>query len=205
MRGMDITVTSHKGGVGKTVTAIHLAAYLSLVFGESSTLLVDGDPNRSALEWASRGRLPFVVASQYQAPKYLRDHEHVVIDTQGRPNRRDLEELVEGCDLLVVPTTPDALALQALMLTIEELEALGEPEGYKVLLTSVPPWPVRSGREARRALKEAGVPLFAGEIRRREAFQKAANEGVPVYELKDRRAHQGWEDYEKIGREMVGA
>lgn len=202
---MDITVTSHKGGVGKTVTAVHLAVYMTRVFGGGSTLLVDGDPNRSAIEWASRGRLPFPVVSQYQAPKYLRHHDHVVIDTQGRPNRKDLEELVEGCDLLVVPSTPDALALQALMLTVEDMEELGRPGGYRVLLTSVPPWPVRSGRDARKALVEAGVPMFGAEIRRREAFQKAANEGVPVHELRDRRARQGWEDYERVGREAVAA
>ncbi len=202
---MDITVTSHKGGVGKTVTAVHLAAYLTLKFGEGSTLLVDGDPNRSALEWGSRGNLPFPVVSQYQAPKYLRNHEHVVIDTQGRPNRRDLEELVEGCDLLVIPSTPDALALQALMLTVEDLEDLGRPEGYKVLLTEVPAWPVRSGKKARRELQGIGVSLFEAEIRRREAFQKAANEGLAVYELRDRGARQGWEDYERAGREVVAA
>jgi chromosome partitioning protein len=202
---MDITVTSHKGGVGKTITAVHLAAYLMLEFGEGSTLLVDGDPNRSALEWGSRGNLPFPVVSQYQAPKYLRDHEHVVIDTQGRPNRQDLEELVEGCDLLVIPTTPDALALQALMLTVEDLEGLGRADGYKVLLADVPPWPVRSGKKARRELDAIGVSLFEAEIRRREAFQKAANEGVPVYDLRERGARQGWEDYESVGREVVAA
>jgi len=43
---MIITVASFKGGVGKTTTAIHLAAFLQ---GQGRTLLVDADPNRSAL------------------------------------------------------------------------------------------------------------------------------------------------------------
>ena len=37
---MIITVTSYKGGVGKTTTAIHLATYLQTL---APTLLIDGE------------------------------------------------------------------------------------------------------------------------------------------------------------------
>jgi chromosome partitioning protein len=60
---MIFTVTSYKGGVGKTTTAIHLAAYLSR---KAPTLLVDGDAIRSATKWRERGGnegLPFKVVS----------------------------------------------------------------------------------------------------------------------------------------------
>src|SRR5829696_7457100 len=70
---MIITVASFKGGVGKTVTAVHLAAYLRSL-GEP-TVLVDGDPNRSATGWAQRGagRLPFKVIDERQAVRFARD------------------------------------------------------------------------------------------------------------------------------------
>ena len=55
---MIVTVASFKGGVGKTTTALHLAAYCQTL---APTLLVDGDLNRSALDWAKRGNLPFKV------------------------------------------------------------------------------------------------------------------------------------------------
>ncbi|MEW6635345.1 MAG: ParA family protein [Actinomycetota bacterium] len=195
-----VTVTSHKGGVGKTVTAVHLAAFFAREFGEGSTVLVDTDPNGSALEWAQRGMLPFPVLEPHVEPG---DEEHTVLDSQGRLHGEDLEAAVEGSDLLVVPTTPEALALNALMLLVEDLEQLGGKARYRVLLTMVPWWNL-SGMRARKALDAEGVPLFEGEVRRREAFQTAALRGVPVYEIKERRARQGWEDYEKIGREVLG-
>ncbi|MGB5711312.1 MAG: ParA family protein, partial [Waterburya sp.] len=56
-----ITVAGFKGGIGKTTTAVHLACYFSQL---GKTLLVDGDPNRSATGWSKRGEgdsFPFKV------------------------------------------------------------------------------------------------------------------------------------------------
>lgn len=196
---MIITVASFKGGVGKTTTAIHLAAYLS---AQAKTLLIDGDTNRSASGWAKRGELPFTVIDERQAAKYARKYDRIVIDTQARPEQEDLEALADGCDLLIVPSSPDALALDAMMLTVDALKQLGS-DRYKILLTIIPPKPSRDGEEAREMLTEAGLPLLKTGIRRFVAFQKAALAGVPVYEVNDPRAALAWADYQAVGREVM--
>jgi chromosome partitioning protein len=119
---MIVTVASFKGGQAKTTSAVHLAAYLQ---EDKPTLLVDGDPNRSATGWARRKGLPFKVVDERQAARYAREYEHIVIDTQARPTQEDLQALADGCDMLIIPVTPDALSLDALFLIVEALEHLG--------------------------------------------------------------------------------
>jgi len=196
---MLVTVASFKGGVGKSTSAVHLAAYLQ---ARGPTCLVDGDPNRSVTGWARRGALPFAVADERQAAKVARDYEHLVIDTQARPGREDLAALAAGCDLLVIPSTADALALDALMLTVDALRELGA-ERFKILLTMIAPRPSRDGDEARAMLTSAALPVFAGSIRRLVAFQKAALAGAVVRDVRDPRAAEAWADYEAIGAEVI--
>ena len=195
---MIITVASFKGGVGKTTTAVHIAAYMNRL---KPALLVDGDQNRSAMTWAAPGKLPFKVVTDVQMAKYIRKFEHIVIDTQARPTQSDLEELADSCDLLVLPTTPKALDLDALLRTVETLQKIRA--NFKVLLTIVPPRPSQSGREAKQMLEAENIPTFNAEIKRLVAFERAPLEGVIVKDYPDPRSNVAWEGYEALGKEIV--
>ena len=202
---MIITVAAFKGGVGKTTTSIHLAAYMAK---RGKTVLVDGDMNRSASRQARRGGFPFEVWDERRIAMAVREHEHVVIDTEARPWPEDLEELAAGCDLLVLPSTPDVMTMEALFLTAEAVSKAGGEDRYKVLLNLIPPppnknKPNRRAVEARAELEAEEVPVFREEIRRLAAFVHASDAGIPVYEVKDTRAAEAWACYEAVGREAV--
>src|SRR3712207_2118619 len=189
---MIITVVSYKGGVGKSTTAAHIAAYLHQQHG--STVLIDGDRNRSVTKWTRRGTFPFPVVDERETAKASREYEHVVVDTQARPEIEDFEYLAKGCDVLIVPTTPDRLALDALVDTVQALRGVAANR-YRILITKVPPKPNRSGELARDILKEHGLPVIDQMISYLMAFQKAVDEGVLVYDVKDPNAPRGWEEY----------
>ncbi len=199
---MIVTVTSYKGGVGKTTTAIHVAAFLQRM---APTLLVDGDGIRSATKWSLRGSgsgLPFKVVGDKEMGKYIRDYEHTVIDTEGNPSDRDFKELAEGCDLMVIPAEPETVATDGLIHTLQKLQGLGVTK-YKVLLTKVPPQPRSEGRLLREMLAAEGIPLFGADVPRLAAFEKAAAAGIPVYDVKDPRAVRAWQAYESAGQEIL--
>lgn len=196
---MIVTIASFKGGVGKTTTAVHLAGYLAK---KDSTLLVDGDPNRSSLEWSEAGNFDFTVVDERQSAKFARSFEHIVIDTKARPEEKDLKVLSEGCDLLIIPTTPDALSIKATLKMLSALQNL-DTNSYKILITMSPPPPSHDGSDAIRVLRENKLPVFAAEIRRYTAYKKASLDGCLVKDVKNFYAKTAWSDYQKMGQEII--
>lgn len=195
---MIIGIASHKGGVGKTTTAVHLAAILS---ERAPVLMIDADVNRSGLAWARRGNLPFKVVDHLAAVRYTRDstYQHIIIDTAAHPSRDELEAMIEGCDHLLILTEPEVMSLDVLPAMLDDLAALGS-QTHRVLLTKVSP---RSEAiEARAAIEQLNVRTFKRHIRAFAAYRLAALRGTTVNLVHDDYAETAWGDYLAIAGEL---
>jgi chromosome partitioning protein len=124
----------------------------------------------------------------------------LIIDTRARPDPEDLKAIAEGCDLMIVPCTPDPFSMDAMLQTVKALKSLGA-DRYRILLTIVPPRPMLDGEQARQAIVDAGLPLFGAEVRRTVAFQRAALTGVTVDAVRTDVSHLAWMDYERVAKE----
>jgi len=191
-----ITLTQFKGGVGKTTAAICLA---SLLGEHKETLLIDSDPNRSATQWARKGKLPFTVCTDTEAPKVLTKTKfgHIVIDTPARPAADEIKSLADGCDLIILPTSPEPLSLGALA---QIANALPKGANYRVLLTMVPPKPQKDGLEALAALERYSLPAFKRAIRRYKAYVKASDQGLPINKISG--GGIAWSDWKALWEEL---
>jgi chromosome partitioning protein len=196
---MIIGIASLGGGMGKTTTAVHIATYAST---RGETVLIDSDPNASAIAWARPGKLPFQVVNEGEGLRAARTAEHLIIDSKARPDKDDFKSIAKGCDLIVLPTIPNSMSIDKMVKTLQVLRTLGVTN-YKVLLTIVPPKPSKDSEQARTALTDSNISLFRTDIPRLTAFTRAFDLGVPVYQVPgDPRAPEAWNSYTAVCEEI---
>ena len=109
-----------------------------------------------------------------------------------------LKELAGGCDLLILPTIPDAASIEPMMETSQNLGAAG----YRALITMAPSFPNKDGQILRDEMCSAKIPVFKTLIRRSTSFAKATNQGVPIRALTGR-DRIPWADYLNLGKEVL--
>lgn len=170
---MKIAVVNLKGGVGKTISAVHLAANLGR---QRATVLVDADPQGSAATWAILApELPHATVSLgvstlgLRLPEATRGYEHVIIDTPPG-DAMLVRAAVMFSDLVLIPVQPTLQDLNRLRPTLELIAGLmpHEPD-VKVLLTRVRAG-TRSARESRASLEALGLSVLMTEIPLLEAY-----------------------------------
>ncbi len=212
-----LAVGSPKGGVGKTVTAVHLATIAARVLG-LRVLLVDGDENRSSMDWVSRGgeNIPIDVAQG--TPDEVRQlrqgtgYDLVVVDLPGARDGTFLAVLTgqgDGpvCDYLLLPTGAEVMDLRPVVRVVRsEVVPLGLP--YSLAFCKVPTEALPRARERQAQLRAgSGLSVAATIIRRYAVFDEAVERNVTVLDIAGRHhyARRGEDDYLQLAAETFSA
>jgi len=186
---MIIAILNQKGGVGKTTISVHLATALAL--SGKRVMLVDADPQQSALDWnASRESDPlFPVVGLPKAnlhkeiPTHAADYDYIVID--GPPRVNELaRSAIMASDLVVIPVQPspyDVWAAQEIVTLLQEASVFKEnlksifAINRKIVNTAI-------GRDVAESLAQYEIPVLPTHVSQRVAFAETAAVGSTAIE-----------------------
>ncbi|GGR67373.1 chromosome partitioning protein ParA [Deinococcus seoulensis] len=185
-----VAFTSLKGGVGKSTLAVNIAGALSL---KGKTALIDADAAiQTSSGWATRGKLPITVLKEGEAiPTGIR---YLVVDTEGRPALEDIAALTHSADVVLIPTAPNSVEVEATARLLQQLPATNAnlDRVYIVITKAQPVGTI--GQSARDELRSVGLQVCETVIRRYTAHERAHEQGVLVKDAADPRSENAWAD-----------
>lgn len=195
---MITLIGSEKGGTGKTTIATNLAVMRA--HEGRDVLLVDGDPQGSATNWASvRGdRPPPITCVSKTGPKAgldiarLRDKfDDIIVDAGGRDSV-ELRSVMVIADQLVIPVKPSQFDVWTLS-TMEQLTLDAQARGNEHLapivclnMVSTNPGLKHEAEEVADYLKDfPTLALFPHYLYERVPYRRGARQGGGVIEVSD--------------------
>jgi chromosome partitioning protein len=184
-----VALLNQKGGVGKTTLSVHLAT--ALAQRGSRVLLVDADPQHSALDWQEARQaeplIPVVGLPTKDLYRQIRQHvpnyDHIIIDGPPRVNELARAAIIAS-DLVLIPITPspyDVWAANEIVTLLNEARVYKEVNAAFVISRKIVGTAI--GRDVAGALADYSIPVLTAGVSQRVGFAESAALGSTVLEI----------------------
>jgi chromosome partitioning protein len=206
---MIITIANSKGGVGKSTTAVHLAAWLHMQ-GHRVTL-ADCDTQQSSSEWI-REAIPEIATVRLdnpneilnELPSLALDTDYVVADGPGSQTETSRALLLRA-DLGIVPCKASMLEVRALAKATEVLRQAqdirdGVPKAIIVL--SMVGKNYRLTKDMKDAAATLNLPMAHTAMTLRQIYADAPGQGQVVWNM-GARAKEAADEMDLLFREIL--
>ena len=194
---MIISVSSLKGGVGKSTIAQNLA--VCFAHNGYRVCIADADTNQSSLRWSSLRSEDLPTVPAFGTPEktlsanikqLATDYEVVIID--GTPSLdRITSKIILLADILIVPILPSGLdiwATEQFLERYEDAKIEKEKEIPAFMILNQYQANITFNKEIKEALGETSIQLLDNSIRPRTAYREVIIQGKGVIEYKDEKA-----------------
>ncbi|QJW98413.1 ParA family partition ATPase [Frigoriglobus tundricola] len=185
-----ISFLNQKGGVGKTTLAIHIAD--ALTRRNHKTLLVDADPQGSALDWAAarqgEPRFPVIGLPRPSIHKELgviaQGYAWTVID--GPPRVYEVaRSAIMASDAVLIPVQPspyDVWSANEILELFKESD-IYRPDVRRAFVINRKIANTAIGRDVNEALSEYRLPVLKAAVCQRVSFADSATLGKTVFDV----------------------
>ena len=198
-----IMVLNAKGGCGKSTLATNIASYFANE--GASVALADYDPQRSSLDWLerrpdNRPKIAAVAAFEDGLRHAPRTADILVSDAPARSHGKELTDLVNHAETIIVPVLPSTIDMQATTKFLEELAAVHKIKNKKAKLGAIANR-VRDNTliwdDLDDYLTRARVPYVAA-LREAQNYVRAYTRGLGIFELPEYLAWPDWDEWEPL-------
>jgi chromosome partitioning protein len=202
-----ITMCNQKGGVGKTMLTLALAAHTASAHGRA--LVVDVDPQANAHDLTAVMEDPGYDVVYELDPRELtrvrelRGYDTILVDCPGSLEGQDvLSEVLARSTYVLIPYDHTPESLMPTVRTAQQVKASGVP--YAVVVTKADP---RLGEDhiadAWETMRSADIRHFRSAIRLYRAWPNSLTAGVPITRWNERYAPRLREDIAAVHTELL--
>jgi chromosome partitioning protein len=189
---MLITITNQKGGVGKTMLTVHLAAWLAEK--GASVGVIDADNQGAAAEWLAKcsPAVRVITAIKPDAivaaiDEFVAEGRAIVADAPPGLGEGTIT-MLSAANVVLLPVKPSFLDLRATIQAVATIKAIEAQRGFPVparIMVNMKKTGASHTKMAEDWLAGFGIPVSSSTIGQRTAFENAAVEGTVVWRPKD--------------------